>query len=455
VAERRASQRNAQPRASSPTRGLDWKFILRALRYRNYRLFFSGQSVSLIGTWMTRVATSWLVYRLTHSALLLGLVGFAGQIPTFLLGPFAGVWVDRWDRHRTLVITQILSMLQSFALAAWALAGTITVTDILWLSLAQGLINAFDMPARQAFVVEMVENREDLGNAIALNSSMVNAARLLGPSIAGVLISAVGEGYCFLVDGFSYLAVIASLVLMRIAARPRTHSQKAIWQELREGWSYAAHSVPIRSLLMLLALVSLVGMPYTVLMPIFAAQVLHGGAHTLGFLMGASGVGALAGAMFLAARRSVLGLGQIVPIAAGIFGAGLISFGLSNRLGLSLVLMLFVGGAMMVQMAASNTILQTIVEDDKRGRVMSLYSMAFMGMAPFGSLLAGTLATRIGAPRTVMFTGSVCIAGAAWFAVNLGAIRKAVRPIYADLGILPEVASGIGVATALQTPPEE
>jgi predicted MFS family arabinose efflux permease len=284
---------------------------------------------------------------------------------------------------------------------------------------------------------------------------MVNAARLLGPSIAGVLISAVGEGYCFLLDGFSYLAVIASLVLMRLVVRPRAQAPKAIWQELREGWSYAARSVPIRSLLLLLALVSLVGMPYTVLMPIFAAQVLHGGAHTLGFLMGASGVGALAGAMFLAARRSVLGLGRVVPIAAGVFGAGLISFGWSNHLGLSLFLMLFVGGAMMVQMAASNTILQTIVEDDKRGRVMSLYSMAFMGMAPFGSLLAGTLATRIGAPHTVMLTGSLCIAGAAWFAANLGAIRKAVRPIYTDLGILPEVASGIGVATALQTPPED
>ena len=446
---------NRQPQRRADSRGLNWKFVVRALQYRNYRLFFSGQSVSLIGTWMTRVATSWLVYRLTHSALLLGLVGFAGQIPTFLLGPFAGVWVDRWNRHQTLVVTQILSMLQSFALAGLALAGTITVTDVVWLSLAQGIINAFDMPARQAFVIEMVENREDLGNAIALNSSMVNAARLLGPSIAGVVIAAVGEGYCFLVDGFSYLAVIASLLLMRITAHEQPRLQKAIWHELREGWSYAAHSVPIRSLLMLLALVSLVGMPYTVLMPIFAAQVLHGGAHTLGFLMGASGVGALAGAMFLAARRSVLGLGRIVPLAAAMFGAGLISFGLSSRLGLSLILMMFVGGAMMVQMAASNTILQTIVEDDKRGRVMSLYSMAFMGMAPFGSLLAGTLATKIGAPRTVMFTGSLCIAGAAWFAFCLPAIRKAVRPIYAGLGILPEVARGIQTATALQTPPEE
>jgi MFS family permease len=404
---------------------------------------------------MTRVATSWLVYRLTHSAMLLGVIGFAGQIPTFLLGPFAGVWVDRWDRHRTLVVTQILSMLQSFALAALALRGTITVTDILWLSLAQGIINAFDMPARQAFVVEMVESREDLGNAIALNSSMVNAARLLGPSIAGIIISGVGEGYCFLIDGFSYLAVIASLVMMRIVATPQTRPQQAILLELREGWNYATRSLPIRSILLLLAVVSLVGMPYSVLMPIFAAQVLHGGAHTLGFLMGASGVGALAGAVFLAARRSVLGLGRIVPLSTAVFGIGLICFGFSKTLWLSLALMLFVGGAMMVQMAASNTILQTIVDDDKRGRVMSFYSMAFFGMAPFGSLLAGTLATRIGAPQTVMFTGSICIAGAAAFAFCLPSIRKAIRPIYAGLGILPEVARGIQSATALQTPPED
>jgi len=445
----------AQTNRASAGRGFNWKFVVRALRYRNYRLFFSGQSVSLIGTWMTKIATSWLVYRLTHSALLLGLVGFASQIPTFVLGPFAGVWVDRWNRHRTLVFTQILSMLQSFALAALALTGIITVNEILWLSLVQGLINAFDMPARQAFVVEMVENREDLGNAIALNSSMVNAARLLGPSIAGVLIAAVGEGYCFLVDGFSYIAVIASLLWMHLAARPQTRSQKAIWHELRAGWTYAARSVPIRSLLLLLALVSLVGMPYTVLMPVFAAQVLHGGAHTLGFLMGAAGMGALAGAIFLAARKTVLGLGRIIPIAAGLFGATLICFGFSNRVGLSLVLMLFVGGAMMVQMAASNTILQTIVEDDKRGRVMSLYSMAFLGMAPFGSLLAGTLATTIGAPRTVMLTGSICLIGASWFAMNLPAIRRAVRPIYQGLGILPEVATGIAAAAALQAPPEE
>ncbi len=439
----------------STAEGGSWKFALRALRHRNYRLFFTGQTVSLIGTWMTQVATSWLVYRLTGSAWLLGIVGFASRIPTFVLGPFAGVWVDRWNRHRTLVVTQILSMLQSFALAGLALAGIITIREIIWLGLAQGIINAFDMPARQAFVIQMVEDRADLGNAIALNSSMVNVARLLGPSIAGIIIAAVGEGYCFLIDGFSYLAVIASLLAMRIAAVEPRASEKAIWHELEEGWNYVTSFVPIRSILMLLALISLVGMQYTVLMPIFAGQVLHGGPHTLGFLMGASGVGAIAGGMFLATRKSVLGLGRLVPLAAATFGAGLISLGLSRSLWLSLALMLFIGGAMMTQMAASNTILQTIVEDDKRGRVMSFYSMAFLGMAPFGSLLAGALAHQIGAPRTVMISGTICIAGAAWFASRLGAIREHVHPIYRTLGIIPEIATGIQTASAIQTPPEE
>ena len=328
--------------AKSNTGGTSWKFVLRALGHRNYRLFFTGQSISLIGTWMTRVATAWLVYRLTHSAWLLGIVSFAGQIPTFVLGPFAGVWVDRWNRHRTLVVTQILSALQSFALAGLALAKIITVADLIWLGVAQGILNAFDMPARQAFVIEMVETREDLGNAIALNSSMVHTARLLGPSIAGLIIAASSEGYCFLIDGFSYLAVIASLLAMRLSATQATKEKTAVLHQLREGWRYVAHFAPIRSILLLLALVSLVGMPYTVLMPIFAARVLHGGPHTLGFLMGASGMGALIGAVILAARKSVLGLGRMIPLAATFFGAGLIAFGLSRWLWMSLILMLAV-----------------------------------------------------------------------------------------------------------------
>src|SRR3954469_3811334 len=432
-----------------------WRFALRALQSRNYRLFFAGQSVSLIGTWMTRIATSWLVYRLTGSALLLGVISFTGQVPTYVLGPFAGVWVDRWDRHRTLVVTQVLSMIQSFALAGLALAKIITIPDIVWLSVAQGIINAFDMPARQAFVVEMVENREDLANAIALNSSMVNATRLLGPSIAGVVIAAVGEGYCFLIDGISYIAVIASLLAMTLIHFRHPRKDQDMLRELTEGWNYVTRSVPIRSLLLLLALVSLVGMPYTVLMPIFAAQVLHGGPHTLGFLMGASGVGALVGALSLAMRRSVLGLGKVIPASAAIFGAGLVGFGLSRNLYLSLFLMLFTGGAMMQQMAASNTILQTIVDEDKRGRVMSFYSMSFMGMAPFGSLLAGMMANRIGAPRTVLISGVVCTLGAACFAMQLKSIREAVRPIYRELGILPEIANALHTTSALRTPPEQ
>lgn len=432
-----------------------WRFALRALSYRNYRLFFGGQSVSLIGTWMTRIATSWLVYRLTGSAWLLGLVGFAGQIPAFALAPFAGVWVDRLNRHRTLVVTQALSMIQSLALAALALPGIITVKEIIWLSVFQGFINAFDMPARQAFVVEMIENREDLGNAIALNSSVVNAARLVGPSIAGILIAAFGEGYCFLIDGISYIAVIISLLMMALASEERVLHPKAVLEELREGWQYVSGFTPIRSVLLLLGLVSLVGMPYSVLLPIFAGEILHGGAHTYGFLMGAAGVGALASALLLAARRSVLGLGRMIPISAALFGASLIAFGISRILWISLPLMLVGGGGMMYQMAASNTILQTIVDDDKRGRVMSFYSMAFLGMTPIGSLLAGLAANHIGAPRTLMIGGAVCVLGAGWFALHLPAIRSAVRPVYRRLGILPEISTGIQSATALLSPPED
>ncbi|HKE22161.1 MAG TPA: MFS transporter [Bryobacteraceae bacterium] len=432
----------------------NWGFAIRALQARNYRLFFTGQSVSLIGTWMTRVATSWLVYRLTRSPFLLGLVSFAGQIPLFLVAPMAGVWVDRWNRHRTLVITQILSMLQSFALAWLALANVITVSEVIWLMLFQGLVNAFDMPARQAFVIQMVEDRRDLSNAIALNSSMVNAARLVGPALAGMIIAAAGEGFCFLLDGVSYLAVIVSLLAMQLAAQIVPRSGKRLRQDLAEGWTYVVESVPIRSILLLLALVSLVGMPYTVLMPIFAAQILRGGAHTLGFLMAASGVGALTSAITLAARRSVLGLGRMIPISSALFGAALIAFACSRVLWISIVLLLGTGFGFLQQMAASNTILQTIVAEEKRGRVMAYYSMAFQGVAPFGSLLAGALAAKIGAPATLAGGGAFCILGAIWFARRLPQIRRLVRPIYAELGILPEVAACIQSASILQTPPK-
>ena len=430
-------------------------FMLRALSHRNYRLFFSGQSISLIGTWMTRIATSWLVYRLTGSALLLGVVGFAGQIPSFLLAPLAGVLVDRWNRHRLLIVTQVLALLQSLALALLALTGLINIWHVIILSILQGLINAFDMPARQAFVVEMVEKREDLANAIALNSSMVNAARLLGPSLGGIIIAAIGEGWCFMLDAVSYLAVIASLLAMKITPRmTRRMSDVNVLQQLREGWTYVSRFAPIRNVLLLLALVSLVGMPYTVLMPVFANEVLHGGPNTLGLLMASSGVGALAGAMFLAARKSVLGLGKYIPLMAGAFGAGLIAFSFSRMLWLSLLLMVVTGLGFMIQMAASNTVLQTIVEEDMRGRVMSFYTMAFMGTAPFGSLLAGSVAAKIGAPRTLLIGGLGCVLGALWFARSLPSLRRDVKPIYIRIGILPEMAEGIQQTAELSVPPE-
>ena len=445
------------PGSSAPakTETSTWKFAIRALQYRNYRLFFGGQSVSLIGTWMTRIATSWLVYRMTGSAILLGVVGFSGQIPMLLLGPFAGVWVDRLNRHRTLVVTQVLSMVQSFWLAALALSHHINVRDIILLSLFQGAINAFDMPTRQAFVVQMVEDRKDLSNAIALNSSMVNGARLIGPSLAGIIIAGFGEGYCFLIDGISYIAVIVSLLLMHITRQQFRSRRTRVLAELREGWEYVSRFAPIRSILLLLSLVSLVGMPYTILMPIFAGKVLHGGAHTLGFLMGASGVGALTGAIFLATRRTVLGLGRLVAITSTGFGLALVAFGSSHWLALSMPLMLVTGFCMMQQMASSNTILQTIVDEDKRGRVMSFYSMAFQGTAPFGSLIAGAAANHIGAPKTLVIGGTLCVFGGLWFASRLKPIRREIRPIYRQLGIIPEVASGLEAADALRTPPEQ
>ncbi len=448
-----ADHRNRSARNQS-TKGSDWKFAIRALRHRNYALFFSGQTVSLVGTWMTRIATAWLVYRLTGSAFLLGLVSFSGQIPMLLLGPFAGVWVDRWNRHRVLIVTQTLSMVQSFWLAGLALSHRITVVDIILLSVFQGTINAFDMPGRQAFVIQMVEDREDLPNAIALNSSMVNVSRLLGPSIAGAVIAISSEGWCFLIDGLSYLAVIASLLAMKNYAPQQVSQRRRVWQELSEGWRYATGFLPIRSILSLLALVSLVGMPYTVLMPLFAARVLHGGPHTLGFLMGAAGVGALISATWLAARKSVLGLGRVIPTTAAIFGGALIAFSFSRWLWLSLLLMVAAGFGMMQQMAATNTVLQTIVEDDKRGRVMSFYSICIQGMMPFGSLFAGILAARIGAPFTLAIGGACCIAGAAWFVGKLPQVRAHIRPIYREMGILPQIAQGIQAA-ALHAQQEE
>jgi len=430
--------------------------MFRALSHRNYKLFFSGQGISMIGTWMTRVATSWLVYKLTGSAFLLGAVGFAGQIPSFVLAPFAGVFVDRWNRHRLLVVTQVLAMLQSAGLAILTLTGTIQIWHVIALAIFQGLINAFDMPARQSFVVQMVEDRADLPNAIALNSTLVNGARLIGPSVAGVVIALVGEGWCFTIDAVSYLAVIGSLLAMTVTPAEIVKVAKGsnVLHQLREGWDYVRGNPAISKILLLLAFVAMVGFPYTVLMPIFANEILHGGPYTLGFLMAATGTGAVTGALTLAARKTVLGLGRFIPLAAGTFGAGLVAFSFSRWIWLSLILMFITGIGFMVQMAVSNTLIQTIVDEDKRGRVMSFYTMAFIGTAPFGSLLAGSVAEKIGAPNTLLIGGLGCVIGALWFQRALPRLRQFVRPIYIEKGILPELRTGIFDTAEVTSPPE-
>ncbi|MGD0887150.1 MAG: MFS transporter [Thermodesulfovibrionales bacterium] len=407
----------------------------RALRHRNYRLFFLGQGISLIGTWMQQIALSWLVYRLSNSAVLLGVVGFATRIPTFLVAPLAGVLADRWNRRRLLILIQSLAMAQAFILSFFVLSGTITVWLIIVLGLFLGCVNSFDIPVRQSFVLDMLENKEDLGNAIALNSSLVNGARLLGPSVAGILIATVGEGMCFLINGMSYIAVIAALFAMRILPRQRATDQPTLVQNLKEGFSYTFGFPPIRDILLLLALVSLLGMPYVTLMPVFARDILHGGSHTFGFLMGATGIGALIGAMCLAARKTVAGLGPVIAIAAGVFGAGLVTFSFSRLLWLSLGLMVMTGFGMMVQMAASNTVLQTIADDEKRGRVMSFYTVAFIGMTPFGSLLSGWAASWFGVRITVFLSGIFCAIGGLIFAVRLPGLHEMVGPIYERKGI--------------------
>jgi MFS family permease len=418
--------------------------ITRALEHKNFRLFFAGQSVSLVGTWITRVATSWLIYRLTGSLILLGVVGFCGQIPTLLLAPFAGVLVDRWDRQRILIVTQILSLLQSAALAAMVFSNNVSVPLVLALQLLQGIINSFDTPARQAFVVEMVEDRAHLPNAIALNSSMVNASRIIGPSIGGVVIAAVGEGWCFTIDAISYLAVIASLIAMEVVRRKLPPHDSRMLDELRTGFHYVTSFLPVRSSLILLSCVSILGMPYTVLMPAIASHVLHGGPHTLGFLMTASGVGALAGALWLAARRSVIGLGRTMVFSTATLGAGLIVFSFSRLLWVSLLVLPAVGGGMMVTLAATNTVIQTIVTEELRGRVMAFFTMAFLGTAPIGSLLAGVIADRIGPAETILVGGVCSLVVAAWFASRLKELQKLVRPIYVERGIIAAAEIEVG-----------
>ena len=424
-----------------------FKVVFRSLEYRNYRLFFSGQSVSLIGTWMQRIAMPWLVYHMTGSALLLGVVGFAGQIPTLIISPVAGVFTDRWPRYSVLLVTQIVSLIQAAVLAWLCLTGSIQIWEIVVLSVILGCTNAFDVPSRHSFVIDMVENKEDLGNAIALNSLMFNGARLIGPSIAGVMLASTSEGVCFLLNAISYIFVIISLLMMRLNIQQTHKKAEKILRELSEGLRYTFGFAPIKHLLILLSISSLMGMSYSVLMPVFAKEVLHGGSNTYGFLMGAAGFGALTGALFLASRKSVLKLGRIVPASAILFGSALLGLSFSRLFLISLVLMIFIGLGMMMQTAASNTILQTITDDDKRGRVMGFYSMSIMGTAPFGSLMAGGLAMVIGTPWTIFAGGFVTIIGGLFFLRKLPELRAQVRPVYVKMGIIPEVAEGLQLAS--------
>jgi MFS family permease len=398
---------------------------LRSLRHRNFRLFAGGQIVSLTGTWVQLVAQSWLIYRLTGRATLLGLVGFAGQVPIFLLAPLGGAIADRFERRRILVVTQSIAMVLAFVLAALTLGGVVDEWHIVALAAAMGVVNAFDIPTRQSFLVEMV-GRDDLINAIGLNSSLFNGARMTGPAVAGILVAAVGEGWCFLINGISFAAVIVALLAIRVAPF-HAPAKVPTLTRIREGFAFAIDERPVRALMLLLGILSLTGMPFMVLMPVFADQVLDGGPAAYGVLMSASGLGALAGAVTLASRRDVRGLGGWVARAAIAFGALLCVFSLSRSMWLSVLLLLPIGYAMMVEISSSNTLIQTMVPDALRGRVMAVYSMVFMGMAPVGALLAGWAADRIGAPTTVLIGGIACIAAAAIFRWSLPRLRADAR----------------------------
>ncbi len=423
-------QEFARPASRQSRLGL----AVRALRHRNFQLFFAGQAISLIGTWMQTVAQSWLVYRMTGSALLLGTVGFASQIPVFIMAPIGGIVADRNNRRRVVMGTQIASMLLAAVLALLTLSGRIQVWEIMVLAAGLGVVNAFDIPARQAFLIDMV-GREDLLNAIALNSSMFNGARIIGPAIAGILVASIGEGWCFFANAVSYIAVIVGLLLMRIEHPANLANQGSPLENILEGFAFVRNTGPVRAILLLLGVVSFVGMPYAVLMPVFADKILHGGARGLGILMGATGVGALLGAASLAARVGVKGLGKLIAFSAGGFGFSLILFSSSRIFWLSTVLLVPVGFAMMVQMASSNTLIQAMVPDKLRGRVMSVYSMMFMGMAPLGALSAGALAHRLGAPWTVATGGVVCIAAAIWFGRHMPTLRAEARELVLAQGM--------------------
>ena len=434
---------------SVPPKPSPLSFMFRAFKNRNYALFFGGQLLSLIGTWLGSLALSWLVYRITGSRVLLGTVAFCNLFPAFLVGPFAGVMIDRWNLRRVLMTTQTLSMVQSFTLAFLTLTGVIEVWHIITLAVVQGLINGFDMPARQAFVVQLVTKREDLPNAIALNSSMFNAARLLGPGIGGVLIALVGEGWCFFADGTSFVAVLIAFSLMKLPRGEKKPAARNVFADLKDGLVYAGGYPPIRATLTLLALVSLLAAPYGVLLPVFSSDILGGNATTFGFLSAASGIGAFAGAIALAARSTPVGLGKWICFGAVGFGAALIAFSQSTAIWLSFALLILCGLGMIITVASANTVLQTLVEDDKRGRVMSLFTMCFQGMMPLGALAAGFLAEphRLGAPLTVTLGGiAVAIAGG-YFAFQLPRLREIVNPLYVERGLLPPSVLGVRAAS--------
>ncbi len=422
--------------------------MFRALKYRNYRLFVGGQSLSLIGTWIQMVAVTWLVYKISNSAFILGVVGFSGQIPLFIIAPFAGVIADRWDKKKILLITQSMALIQAMILSVLVFTGVIRIWHLIALSVFLGVINAFDMPIRQAFVVEMLDNKkQDLNNAIALNSSMVNGARLIGPSIAGLLIATVADGWCFAINCISYLFVIISLLRMKITGTRVKKVQEHVGQQLKEGFKYTFGFIPIKYLIILLAIVGLIGTPVTLIAPVFAKDFLHGNASTFGFLMSAYGTGALIGAIYLLNKNNVLGLGKLIAFAVFVFGGGMIAFAFSRVLWLSLLIMMLSGLGMMLHVASTNTLLQTIAEENKRGRVMSFYAMAFRGMAPFGSLISGSLAGLIGAPLTLILGGAGCVAAVTVYFRKLPSLRPFVRPIYVRMGLLPEVTSSVEKAS--------
>jgi MFS family permease len=408
--------------------------MVRSLRHRNFQLFFGGQLISLIGTWMDTVAEAWLVYRLTHSSLLLGIASFASQIPVFLLAPLGGVVADRLNRHKVVIATQSISMVLASILSLLTLTKRVTVIDVIALATLMGAVNAFDIPARQAFLVDMV-GREDMMNAIALNSSMFNGARVIGPSIAGILVASIGEGWCFFANAVSYIAVIAGLLMMEIDHSHGARHTASPLEHIAEGFRFVRNTAPIRSILLLLGLMSIVGTPYTVLMPIFATNILHGNARTLGVLMGATGIGALSGALLLASRTQVKGLGKFIFVSCAGFGASLIFFSFSRWYAISVALLVPVGFCMMVQMASCNTLIQAMAPDALRGRIMAVYSMMFMGMAPLGALLAGAAADRITAPWTVALGGSVAIVAAIVFARHLPKFRVAARQLILAQGM--------------------